>query len=236
MAPTRPGQDSPDDDGAGHVLDAGEVRNLYDRIAPGYDLAAGAYALFGARRLGSRAVDLLDLRAGDTAVDLGCGTGVNLAGLAHAVGPTGRVIGVDISKGMLTRARRQAVADNLTGVELVQADLREYALPADTRGVLSTFAMEMVPEHDHVIAAASATLARTGGRLAISGLRRPPGWPEWAVRLGIALNRPFGVSRAYEDIRPWESVRRHAEEIVFETALLGAVYLSVGEPHPPPLS
>lgn len=236
MTPTRPGQDRPDDDG-GHILDVGEVRTLYDRIAPGYDLAAGAYALFGARRLGSRAVDLLDLRAGDTAVDLGCGTGVNFAGLAHAVGPAGRVIGVDVSEGMLAQARRrQTVADNLTRVELVQADLREYRLPADTRGVLSTFAMEMVPEHDHVIAAASPTLARTRGRLAISGLRRPPGWPEWAVRLGIALNRPFGVSRAYEDIRPWESVRRHAEEIVFETALLGAVYLSVGEPHPPPPS
>ena len=126
VAPTRPGQDRPDHDGAGHVLDAAEVRTLYHRIAPSYDLAAGAYALFGARRLGSRGVDLLDLRAGDTAVDLGCGTGVNLAGLAHAVGPTGRVIGVDISKGMLARARRQAVADDLTCVELVQADLREY--------------------------------------------------------------------------------------------------------------
>lgn len=218
-----------------HILDADEVGSLYDRIAPGYDLASGAYTWFGARRLGPRAIELLDLRPGDTAVDLGCGTGVNLEGLARAVGPTGRVIGVDISDGMLTQARRRrAVRDNPTRIDLVQADLREYRLPADTRGVLSTFAMEMVPEHEHVISAACATLAGSGGRLAISGLRRPPGWPEWAVRLGIILNRPFGVSRAYEEIRPWEALGRHADEVTFETTLFGAIYLSVGEPHPLP--
>lgn len=219
----------------GHILNADEVGSLYDRIAPGYDLAAGAYTLFGARRLGPRAIELLGLRPGDTAVDLGCGTGVNLEGLARTVGPTGRVIGVDISGGMLAQARRRpAVRHNAARIDLVQADLREYRLPADTRGVLSTFAMEMVPEHERVIATACTTLADTGGRLAISGLRRPPGWPEWAVRLGIALNRPFGVNRAYEQIRPWEALRRHADEIAFQTTLFGAAYLSVGEAHPLP--
>lgn len=149
--------------------------------------------------------------------------------------PPGRVIGVDISDGMLTRARRRrAVRDSPTRIDFMQADLREYRLPTDTRGVLSTFAMEMVPEHDRVISAACTTLADTGGRFAISGLRRPPEWPGWAVRLGIVLNRPFGVNRAYEAIRPWEALRRHADEIAFETTLFGAIYLSVGEPHPRP--
>lgn len=218
-----------------HVLDAHEVRSLYDRIAPGYDLASGVSMLFGGVRLGARAIDLLDLRPGDTAVDLGCGTGVNLEGLAHAVGPSGRVVGVDLSAGMLAQARRRrAVRDTSTRIDLVQADLREYALPADTRGVLSTFAMEMVPEYDQVISRACTTLARNGGRLALSGLRRPPGWPEWAVRMGIGLTRPFGVSRAYEDLRPWEALGRHADEVAFETALFSAIYLSVGEPHPLP--
>lgn len=218
-----------------HILDADEVRSLYDRIAPGYDLASAVPTLLGRMRLGPRAIDLLDLRPGDTAVDLGCGTGVNLEGLAHAVGPTGRVIGVDLSAGMLTQARRRRVVrDASTRIDLVQADLREHTLPVDTRGVLSTFAMEMVPEYDEVIAHLCELLADTGGRLAISGLRRPPGWPEWEVRLGIALTRPFGVTRAYEHLRPWEALRRHADEIAFETTLYGAIYLAVGKPHSRP--
>ncbi|WP_370327231.1 methyltransferase domain-containing protein [Euzebya sp.] len=41
----------------------------------------------------------LRLAAGDTVVDLGTGTGRNLRVLAGAVGPTGRVVGVDLSRG-----------------------------------------------------------------------------------------------------------------------------------------
>lgn len=215
---------TPDD----RLLQADEVRRLYDRIAPGYDALVATYQLLGARRLGARAIDLLDLQPGDTVVDLGCGTGANLDGLAGAVGRTGRVVGVDLSPGMLDQARTRPAAREGGPAELVQGDIREFALPPDTRGVLSTFALEMVPEHDQVVAHASRTLAHTGGRLAVSGLRRPPGWPEWAVRLGLAINRPFGVSRAYTEVHPWESVRRHTREIAFETAVLGAVYLCVG--------
>lgn len=215
---------TPDD----RLLQADEVRRLYDRIAPGYDALVATYQLLGARRLGARAIELLDLQPGDTVVDLGCGTGANLDGLARAVGSTGRVVGVDLSPGMLDQARTRPAARKGGPAELVQADIREFILPPDTRGVLSTFALEMVPEHDQVVAHASRTLAHHGGRLAVSGLRRPPNWPEWAVRLGLAINRPFGVSRAYTEVHPWESVRRHTHEIAFEAAVLGAVYLCVG--------
>ena len=212
------------------LLTRDQVRRLYDRLAPGYDVVAGAYQLLGGRRLGPRALQLLGLRAGDTVVDLGCGTGVNLPHLARAVGPSGRVVGVDLSPGMLGQAKDRLPVDGGAPVELAQADLREYELPPDTRGVLATFALEMVPEYDDVVARVCRTLAATGGRLAVSGLRRPRGWPDWLVRLGVLVNRPFGVNRAYEDLHPWEAVRRHADEMAFETAMFGAVYLSVGAP------
>ena len=106
--------------------------------------------------------------------------------------------------------------------------VREVEFPPDLGGVIATFALEMVPDYDAVVARAVAAL-RPSGRIAVSGLRRPDGWPEWAVRLGEFVNRPFGVSRAYEAFQPWEAVRRHAREIVYAEAVLGAVYLSVGE-------
>lgn len=210
-----------------HILDADEVQNLYDRLAGNYDLATSLYDLVGARRLRARAVDLLDLAPGDTVVDLGCGTGVNLSLLARAVGDQGHVIGVDLSAGMLQRARRRIQQAGFSQVELIQADLREVALPAGTDAVLSTYALEMVPDYDHVIQRIADTLDH--GRIAVCGLRSPDTWPRWAIRLGIALNTPFGVNPTYESIRPRQAIRAHTQEIHHETAFLGAVYLSVGQ-------
>lgn len=213
------------------ILDADDVRALYDRLAPAYDLVAGAYALLGARRLHRRAVRALGLRPGDTVVSLGCGTGPNLEALARAVGPAGCVVGVDLSAGMLDQARARIEDNGWTNVKLVQGDVRSFHFPEPLSGVLAVFALEMVPGYDGVIGRAVAALW-PGGRIAVSGLRRPDGWPEWAVRLGELVNRPFGVSRAYEAFRPWEAVPRYAREVSYDEAVLGAVYLSVGEALP----
>ena len=210
------------------VLGPESVRRLYDRLAPVYDQAATAYGLVGGGRYRRRAVEALRLAPGDTAVDLCCGTGANLPLLVEAVGPTGRVVGVDLSPGMLAQARQRVEAEGWENVELVEADVRAFAFPEPVHGVLSTFGIEMVPEHAAVIARAVDALA-SGGRIAVGGLRRPDGWPEWLIRAGEIVNRPFGASRAYEDIQPWRSVEAHAEEVRYEAYLLGAAYLATGQ-------
>ncbi len=213
------------------ILDPEAVRRLYDRLAPAYDLVATAYGFVGAGRFHRRAVGALGLRPGNTAVDLGCGTGANLPYLVDAVGTTGRVIGVDLSPGMLDEARERVERHGWENVDLVEADVRAFAFPEAVHGVVATYALEMVPEHDVVIERAVEALA-PGGRIAVGGLRRPEGWPEWLVHLGELINRPFGVTRAYEDVQPWHAVRRHTRDASCEEHLFGAVYLAVGEASP----
>lgn len=210
------------------VLGPDAVRRLYDRLAPVYDQAATAYGLVGGGRYRRRAVEALRLAPGDTAVDLCCGTGANLPLLVEAVGPTGRIVGVDLSLGMLAQARQRVEAEGWENVDLVEADVRAFAFPEPVHGVLSTFGIEMVPEHADVIARAVDALT-PGGRIAVGGLRRPDGWPEWLIRAGEIANRPFGVSRAYEDIEPWRSLEAHAEYVHYEEHLLGAAYLATGQ-------
>lgn len=210
------------------ILGPDAVRGLYDRLAPVYDGAAAAYGLVGGGRYRRRAARALRLSPGDTVVDLACGTGANFSHLVEAVGPTGRVVGVDLSPGMLAQARQRVEAEGWENVDLVEADVREFAFPEPVHGVLSTFGIEMVPEHADVIARAMDALT-PGGRIAVGGLRRPDGWPEWHIRAGEIVNRPFGVSRAYEDIQPWRSVEAHAEDVRYEAYLLGAAYLSTGQ-------
>ena len=204
------------------VLGPGEVRDLYDRLAPVYDGVARAYDLVGAGRFHRRAAAALCLSPGDTAVYLCCGTGANLVHLAEAVGETGRVVGVDLSPGMLAQARQRVERHGWRNVDLVEADVREVAFPSPVHGVVATYGLEMVPEHGAVIRRAVDALA-PGGRVAVGGLRRPEGWPEWLVRAGEVVNRPLGVSRAYEDVRPWRSVEAHAAGVAYEEHLLVAL-------------
>ena len=207
---------------------ASGVSALYDRLAPVYDLPAEILEVLGANALRRKAVSLLELHHGDTVVDLGCGSGFNLIALAEAVGPTGHVIGVDLSTGMLRRARARADRGGLPNVTLVHSDMRDYEVPKGVAAVLATFSLEMVPEHDVVVGVVAKRLAAVDGRAAVLGLRRPADWPGWAISLGRIATTLFGVTSAYEGIKPWHSVQRHFARVELHTALAGSVYLAVG--------
>ena len=110
----------------------------------------------------------LRLGPGARVLDLACGTGQNLDGLLAAIGPAGRVVGVDVSPGMLGRARervRRLGADDR--VTLVEADATR--LDADDvggggfDGVLCTLGLTAMPAWQGAFAR-SFGLLRPGGR------------------------------------------------------------------------
>jgi SAM-dependent methyltransferase len=67
---------------------------------------------------------------GESVLDAGCGTGATVLELAARTGPSGRVVGVDISEVMLDRARSRVAEAGLGTVELVRADAQVASLPA----------------------------------------------------------------------------------------------------------
>lgn len=209
------------------VLEANEVRSLYDRMAPFYDVASKPYGWFGTRRLAERAIEELRLEPGDIVVELGTGTGRNLEALSAAVGSGGRVVGVDLSPGMLKVAQAKVDEMGLGNVDLVEADMTDYQLPQGTAAVLSTYAMEMLPTCEKLISSLAGQV-RPGGRIVLNGLRHPDRWPDWVTRMGSALSRPFGVSEAYESHRPWETIDQLLTDVVYDEAMAGAAYLSAG--------
>jgi phosphatidylethanolamine/phosphatidyl-N-methylethanolamine N-methyltransferase/demethylmenaquinone methyltransferase/2-methoxy-6-polyprenyl-1,4-benzoquinol methylase len=119
------------------------------------------------------AVELLDLAPGQTVLDLPCGTGANFPFLNLAVHRTGRIIGLDASPGMLTRARSKIARAGWEHVTLVQADARtvgpELLGVGRVDAVISMLGFSVIPDWESVFDRTWDLLA-PGGRYVVMDL------------------------------------------------------------------
>lgn len=98
----------------------------------GWDRAAEAYARHWHGPLAGLQDELLTLAApapGEAVLDVACGPGLLSAAAARAVGPTGRVLGVDLSEAMVLAARQQAEELGLAQASFARMDAEQLALP-----------------------------------------------------------------------------------------------------------
>ena len=83
------------------------VRDLYRKRAGSYDITANLYYLIGFREAKYRkmAISALYLKPGDTAIEIGCGTGLNFQYTLQSIGKTGQLVGIDLTDAMLEKAK-----------------------------------------------------------------------------------------------------------------------------------
>jgi arsenite methyltransferase len=108
------------------------------------------------------------IESGSVVLDLGCGAGADLLIAAQMTGPTGRVIGVDMTASMLDRARASADEMGLGNVELHEGLIESVPLEdASVDVVISNGVIDLVPDKDAVFAEIDRVL-RPGGRLQLA--------------------------------------------------------------------
>lgn len=175
-----------------------KIEKLYSRQAKTYDWTEKIYRLFGFREEEYRhiAIEALDLQAGDTVIDLGCGTGKNFAPLLEKIGRTGILIGVDLTAAMLEQAQEKIDENDWQNVTLVHADVADYQFPDQfpPDGILSTFALGFSADYAQVIERSAAALAEKSGTFVIADMRWSDKLPRWLMRIGTKFAAPFGVS------------------------------------------
>ncbi len=111
-----------------------------------------------------------EVELGNRVVDVGCGAGLDTMIAARQVGPTGRVIGIDMTPAMLARAESAAAAAGYTNVEL-RAGYGE-ALPVEDGWadvVISNGVLNLMPDKTSALAEMARVLS-PGGRLQIGDL------------------------------------------------------------------
>lgn len=185
---------------------ADELGEHEQRAARTYSAAADHYGLASLsfwNRFGTATVSRLPLRPGHAVLDLCCGAGASSIPAARAVGPAGRVVGIDLAKPLLEQARARAVAERLPNVEFYYANAISTGLPeASFDAVMCVFGVFFAPDMAG-FAAEMWRLVRPGGVLAVT---------TWGPGLFEPANTVFWESvRAVEPslvkaFNPWDEI------------------------------
>lgn len=174
-----------------------DASRAYDRLSRFYDVLAGS----SEAPFRQQGLEMLAVQAGEAVLEIGPGTGKGLVELCRQAGITGLSCGIDLSSGMLHRARQNLAKIGLANrVYLSGGDGAQLPFaPGSFTALFMCFTLELfdTPEIQQVLAECQRVL-RPSGRLGVVALSKPV-QPHRIVRLYERLHECLPV---YLDCRP----------------------------------
>ena len=176
------------------------------RAAATYNAAADLYddaALSFWERFGSGTAARLNLRPGESVLDVCCGSGASAIPAAARVAPGGSVLGVDLAEGLIRLGRLKAARRGVTNVEFRVGDFQQIDLPEEAfDAVVCVFGIFFIPDMARAVRRLMS-LVRPGGRLAITtwgrDLFEPANTIFWTM---VREQRPD----LYKRFHPWDRI------------------------------
>ena len=195
----------------------------YRREAERYDRRMRLAPFVG--RLRTETVHRLELAAGDTVIDVGCGTGASFDLIERRIGPEGQLIAIDLSPDMLAQAALRVAEHGWNNVTIIEGPMDEArpARPADAALFVLTHDIVRSPE---AIANVVAHL-RPGAAVAVMGAKLAPGW---ANPVNLVVRRTVArYATTLEGLdRPWSHLEEHVPDLHIKSVGLGGAYIASG--------
>jgi ubiquinone/menaquinone biosynthesis C-methylase UbiE len=204
--------------------------SLYRKRAKRYDRSAILLYLLGFRHEAyrKRAIKCLALEAGDTVVDLGCGTGLSFSLLRAQIGPSGKIIGVDLTDAMLEQARLRIAAHGWLNIELVKSDVTDYVFPQGVDGIFSAFALTLSAAFDDVIRKGAWALLPEKRFVILDFKRATGGFMNLIAPVLVKLlTGAFGGTIDMASRKPWQSLKKYLLLQEFANLYFGGAYIAV---------
>lgn len=201
--------------------DRSAVSKRYDRIAHLIPLFDRLF--FVPWNLRKNAARALGLSRGDCVLDIGCGTGRNFPYLQDAVGPSGQIYGIDISRGMLRKAQQVGNDSGWRNIALTECDAAEYVAPEPLDAILFSLSFTTMPHHRTVLRHMWNQL-RPGGRLVIMDAKVPPGWGgRFILPFSLWLMKHTMLGNPL--VHPWEVLEEIAGDVEMNESMFSSYYI-----------
>jgi ubiquinone/menaquinone biosynthesis C-methylase UbiE len=200
-------------------LGAFDPTTTYDEAVTEYEDASSEFW----RYLSDHAVELLALRAGERVLDVPCGTGHSVFPAAERVGPSGRVVALDISERMVAFVHEKAARHEIGNIEVAVADMVHLGRPdVPFDAVLCILGIFFVPDMPAALRGLT-TQVRPGGRVALAVF----GESFYEPLRTTFVEAVHDVAPALEVAEPWSRLRTEADlRDLFEAAGLDGAVIS----------
>ena len=116
------------------------------------------------------AINYAEPQTGEVCVDLGSGRGTDVLRMAESVGETGFVYGIDISDGMLEKARKNADKFNVKNVEFIRCELEKLELPDNKADLVISNCTLNHAENKQAVWNEIYRILKKGGRFVVSDI------------------------------------------------------------------
>ena len=172
-----------------------------------------------------RIVEALELKPGDVVVDVGCGTGNSFELIQERIGPTGTLIGIELSPEMIAQARERVAANGWQNVTLIAASADQAQLPLEFDAVVFVYTQDVLQSRAALENIFSS--AKPNARVAAGGTKLFPWWLAPANLYLLFRVRHYVTT--FASLRaPWRVLQEFVPDLRVSSVLLGRSYIAHG--------